>query len=259
MASVLPAMLAPDRDAADRNRRDRNFGRGRAARGSPRSLAATLAGCNTTHDAYDEVPSDYKLRHPITLQERERTVNVFIGSSRGELTAAQRADVLAFAHVWKREATGGVLIDVPSGTPNAHAAGDSLHEIESILVATGVPSNAIAVRPYRPVNPAKLATIRIAYPRIGAQAGPCGLWPHDLGPSDVEPYDSNKPYWNLGCATQHNLAAMVDNPADLVQPRGEGPGYEARRSVVLDKYRKGETTATTNPNENKGKISDVGQ
>ena len=52
---------------------------------------------------------------------------------------------------------------------------------------------------------------------------------------------------------------MVDNPADLVQPRGEMPSYTARRTTVLDKYRKGESTATVYPDANKGKISDVGK
>ena len=51
---------------------------------------------------------------------------------------------------------------------------------------------------------------------------------------------------------------MVDNPADLAQPRADQPAYEARRTFMLDKYRKGESTATSYPNENKGKISDVG-
>src|SRR5262249_13193123 len=163
-----------------------------------------------------------------------------------------RADVLTFAHEWKREATGGVLIDVPSGTPNERAADGAMREAQSILVAAGVPGGAIAVRPYRPVDPGKFAPLRLVYPRITADAGPRGLWPHDLGPSDFVAYDSNKPYWNLGCSTQRNLAAMVDNPADLVQPRGETEAYEARRTTVLDKYRQGQSTATAYPNENKG-------
>jgi len=223
------------------------------------SLAATLAGCYTAQrENVEAVPSDYRQRHPITLQEGNRTVEVFVGSSRGSLTPTQRAEVLAFAGVWKREATGGVLIDVPSGTPNERAAGEAVHEIQSILTQAGVPPQGIAVRPYRPTDPNKFATVRLVYPRITAEAGPCGLWPHDLGPSDFAAYDSNKPYWNLGCATQRNLAAMIDNPADLAQPRGDTPIYTARRSVMLDKYRKGESTATVYPNENKGKISDVG-
>jgi pilus assembly protein CpaD len=221
-------------------------------------LAATLAGCYTAQQTVEAVPTDYRQRHPITLQEGNRTVEVFVGSNRGGLTPAQRADVLAFAHVWKRDATGGVMIDVPAGAPNERAAAETTHEIQSILTSAGVPPQGIVVRPYRPVDPGRLATIRLVYPRITAEAGPCGLWPHDLGPSDFAAWDSNKPYWNLGCSTQRNLAAMVDNPADLVQPRGETPAYTARRSVVLDKYRKGESTATNYPNENKGKISDVG-
>lgn len=223
------------------------------------ALAAMLAGCYSVRDPQDPVPNDYRQRHPITLQEGHRTVEIFVGSSRGGLTPAQRADVLAFAQVWKREATGGVAIDVPSGTPNEHAAADALHEIESILAAAGVPSQGIAVRPYRPASPSRLATIRLTYPRITAEAGPCGLWPHDLGPADVAVYDSNKNYWNFGCATQRNLAAMVDNPADIAQPRGEVPPLEGRRSVVLDHYRKGESTATVYPKEDQGKISDVGK
>ena len=221
-------------------------------------LAAMLGGCYSAHENIAAVPDNYRQRHPITLQEGNRTVEVFVGTNRGGLTPAQRADVLAFAQAWKRESTGGVIIEVPAGTPNERAAADSLHEIQSILVAAGVPGQGIAVRPYRPADPNRLATIRIAYPRITAEAGPCGLWPHDLGPADVVAYDSNKPYWNLGCASQRNLAAMVDNPADLVQPRGEGEVYAARRATVLDKYKQGQPTQTIDPNSTRGRISNIG-
>ena len=99
----------------------------------------------------------------------------------------------------------------------------------------------------------------LAYPRIAAVAGPCGHWPNDLGPGAGIEYDTNAPYWNLGCSMQRNLAAMVEDPSDLVQPRAESPPYTARRSVVLDHYRKGEGTATVYPKEDQGKISDVGK
>src|ERR1700704_2394397 len=230
-------------------------GRGRIGRPAAIALLAmTLAGCYTARETVDIVPNDYRQRHPIVLQERSRTVEIFVGANRGGLTPAQRADVLAFARVWGREATGGVVLDVPTGTANERAAAESSHEIQSILSAAGG-----AARPYRPSAPASLATIRLNYPRIAAEAGPCGLWPNDLGLSEWKVQSENRPYWNLGCASQRNLAAMVDNPADLAQPRGETPAYSARRSVVLDHYRKGESTATNYPNPNAGKISNVGQ
>jgi pilus assembly protein CpaD len=222
-------------------------------------MAGALSACYTASSIEGDVPNDYRLRHPIALKDGDRTVEVFIGASRGGLTARQRADVLAFAQTWKGEATGGIVIEVPSGTPNERAAAESVREIRSMLAAAGFPPSAVYVRPYHPTNPLKLAAIKLSYPKIVAEAGPCGLWPADLGPGAGTQYWENQTYWNFGCAAQRNLASMVDDPSDLVQPRGEAPAYNARRTTVLDKYGKGQSTPTIYPNPNAGKISDIGQ
>jgi pilus assembly protein CpaD len=220
--------------------------------------AVLLSGCYTVKDTTASIPVDYRQRHPITIKETDHTIEVFVGSNRG-LSASQRADVLSFAHAWKKEATGGVIIDQPVGTSNQLAADEAVREARSILVAAGLPPRAVIVRPYQPKNRLAIATVRFNYPKVAAQAGPCGLWPGDLGATYEPQHFENKPYWNLGCASQRNLAAMVDNPADLVQPRGESPAYAPRRAVVLEKYRKGEGTATNYPNASQGMISDVGR
>jgi pilus assembly protein CpaD len=227
-------------------------------------LTAALAGCYTAAPiletrANDSYPNDVRQRHPIAIREGERALEVFVGANRGGLSPTQRADVLAFAHRWGREATGGIIIQVPEGTANAAAAAAVLREIQSILAAAGVPSNAVIARRYRPTNPLQLATVRVIYPKMVAEAGPCGLWPHDIGPSLDGADFENREYWNFGCARQRNLAAMVDNPADLVQPRGDAPVYAARRSTVLEKYRKGENPSTVYSSEKDGKISDLGK
>lgn len=223
------------------------------------AACAALAGCYSPHMPSEPISNDYRQRHPIALAEKERSVTVFVGSHRGGLLPAQRADVLAFAQAWKREATGGIVVDVPRRTPNERAAAETVREVQAIFAAAEVPASAVNVRPYLPTEPDKLAAVKLNYPRMSAEAGPCGLWPKDLGSEGDPVWFENRPYWNLGCATQKNLAAMVDNPADLVQPRGETPPYTPRRSQALEKYRKGESTATTYPQTNQGKISDVGQ
>jgi pilus assembly protein CpaD len=152
-----------------------------------------------------------------------------------------------------------VIIDLPTGTRNELAARNALHEVRAILAAAGVPASAIAVRPFRPADPSKLATVKLSYPTLVAEAGPCGLWPYDLGPTLAREHNENIDYWNLGCASQRNLAAMVENKADLVQPRGEVPPYTGRRTTVLDKYHRGESTATVYPDRDQGKISDLGK
>jgi pilus assembly protein CpaD len=226
--------------------------------------AATLAGCMTDRAAMPdraavpEVPNDVRQRHPIAIREGVHTVEIFIGTKRGELTLDQHGDVVAFARTWHRDAAGGVMIDLPSGTSNATAAAGALQEVRSILTNMGVPPQSIEVRPYRPSDPRTMATLRLNYPRLVASAGPCGMWPHDIGPTFDREGLENRDYWNFGCSNQRNLAAQVDNPADLVQPRGEGPAYTPRRTVVLEKYRHGETPATIYVDPDKGKISDIG-
>jgi pilus assembly protein CpaD len=223
------------------------------------ALAALLGGCYQQQRVVETTyPNDYRQRHPITLKEGRHSVEVFLGRNRGGLAPSQRADVLAFAQSWRREATGGIIIDVPHGGPTDRAAADSLREINSILAASGVPARAIYLRGYHPSS-TSLASIKINYSKIAAHAGPCGLWPHDLGPAADIAYNENRPYWNLGCATQRNLAAMVDNPADLVQPRGESPAYAARRSVAIDKYRQGQNPSGSYNGYDKAKISDLGK
>ena len=224
--------------------------------------ALVICGCNTDQPqiaAVPDVPTDYRLRHPITISEADHSLEIFVGSNRGELSATQRAEVLAFAQTWKHEATGGVLVNLPVGTGNERAAAAAGREVRSILAASGVPANGIVVRGYHPPG-GRLATIHITYPKISAQAGPCGLWPQDIGPSMNRGYFENQPPWNFGCASQRNLAAMVDNPADLVQPRAETPAYTMRRTTVVEKYRAGTSTATQYPTTDTAKIATgVGQ
>jgi pilus assembly protein CpaD len=224
------------------------------------TCAFALAGCYTTpQEVTGSVASDLRQRHPIVIKEGPRTVDLFIGERRGTLNGSQRAEVLSFAAEWRREATGGILIDVPAGTSNAGAAASAAREVRAILSAAGVPSNAMQLRETRPHSAAKLLTLRLHYPRVMADAGPCGMWPHDLGPTYEREHFENRQYWNFGCAQQRNLAAMVENPADLVQPRSEVPPYNGRRTTVLDKYHRGESTATQYPDADKGKISTIGQ
>jgi pilus assembly protein CpaD len=224
-------------------------------------LAVALGACtHTKEEVVATVPNDYRQRHPIVVQEADRTIEVFVGTSRGGLTASQRTDVTAYAQTWLHEGTGPIAIDLPVSTSNARAATQSLHDIQAIFTSVGVPARGVNIRRYTPPDQRQFATIKLNYPKVIADAGPCGLWPEDLGPTFRSPiYQENRPYSNFGCAYQRNMAAMVANPADLVQPRPESPSYTARRTTVLGKYAKGEPTATQHPDADKGKISEVGK
>jgi pilus assembly protein CpaD len=226
-------------------------------------LGLSLGGC-----MHDEpmgslnagIPDDYRLRHPIAVEEANNSIVVFVGQGRGGLSAEQRADVMGLAQSWTHEGTGAISADIPVDTPNARAAADSFREIQAMLTAAGVPPRGLVVRRYHPEDTRHLAAIRLSYPRLHATAGPCGLWPEDLGPSiKNKSYYENKEYYNFGCANQRNLAAMVESPSDLVQPRPETPAYTARRTAAFQRYRKGDPTTTQYPEAEKAKLSDTGK
>ena len=242
------------------------YGRALRLAGALVGLGIALGACTHTGEVASttasttNVPDDYRLRHPIAIREANRSVVIFVGQGRRGLSAEQRADVIGLARVWLHEGTGAIVADVPVGTPNARAAAEAFREAQALLTAAGIPARGILMHHYHPDDPRQLATLRLSYPKMTAEAGPCGLWPEDLGPSIKDKgYIENKSYYNFGCANQRNLAAMVDNPADLVQPRPETEPYTPRRSEAFDKYRKGAATTTIYPEADKAKLSDTGK
>src|SRR5258707_3151676 len=194
-------------------------------------LAVVRGPCKHPDEGLAEAgyPADYRLRHPIAIQEANRSGIGFVGQARGGLSASQRADVMGVAQTWLREGTGAISIDMPVDTPNARAAADSLREIQATFAAAGVPPRAVTVRQYHPEDPRHMAAIRLNYPKISAVARPCGLGPEDLGPSiNNKGYFDHKAYFNFRCANQRNLASMIGNPPAPCQPRAATPACTPR-------------------------------
>jgi pilus assembly protein CpaD len=244
------------------NRTSRDRYRTLRVLGALAGLSVLLGGCmNSSGEVVTaSVPEDYRLRHPIAVEEANHSIVIFVGSGRGGLSASERADVMGLGRTWVSEGTGAITVDVPVDTPNARAAAYAFREIRSLLTASGVPANGIKLNRFHPDDPRTFATIKLSYPKITAVAGPCGVWPADLGSSVENPgYFENRSYYNFGCSYQRNIAAMVANPADLEQPRPESPAYTARRSEAFEKYRKGNPTSTAYPEEEKAKLSDTGK
>ena len=130
-------------------------------------LTVALGACTHTDQVVTtaSIPDDYRLRHPIAVQEADQSTVIFVGRGRGGLSPSQRTDVMGLGQTWLHEATGAITADLPVDTPNARTAADALREIRALLAAAGVPPRGLIVHRYHPDDPRQMATIRLSYPK----------------------------------------------------------------------------------------------
>jgi pilus assembly protein CpaD len=222
-------------------------------------FAVAMAGCQTDRIVTGTVPADYRDRHPIQINEGIRSVQMFIGTGRSGLTPEQRALAGGFASQWRRYGSGPMMIEIPAGVANEVSSSNTIRELRSVLASSGVPPHAIQIRSYQSEQPSNILPVRLVFPAVRAQvASRCHLGQDDLGVTPTFNSQQNYSMHNFGCATQHNLAAQVANPEDLVQPRNETQAYAQRRRHVLEKYRQGQDPSTVYQSQNNGKVSNVG-
>lgn len=205
-------------------------------------LAAVLGGCNTTKSeptVTGSVMQDgFRTRHPIVVEQGEETFDVPVNARGTPLSPQLVASVENFARDAQESRATGITVMVPSGSANEAAAYRASREISATLGRVGFASHAVSMVPYTAEGPEDAAPIRLSYPRLVARVPHrCGQWPAQvIGSND------NSDYWNFGCATQANVAAMVAEPTDLVAPAPIGKGDASRRSTIVYAYRKGEKT-----------------
>jgi pilus assembly protein CpaD len=212
-------------------------------------LGACMADRSVTGSTY---PMDVRERHPIVLSDAPRSIDVF--ATGPALDPRQREDLRAFVADYRRSARGPLSIQVPAGTPGAHR---TLEGVRSVLAEAGL-SGAVATSSYAPADPRLASPIRLSFPALKAGVpSKCGLWPQDLGISDVGFNNRNEPFWNYGCAMQTNVAAQIDDPVDLVRGRVESRPDTLRRARDIENIRQGKDPSTQYRQDGKGQINRV--
>ncbi|RVU13748.1 pilus assembly protein CpaD [Methylobacterium oryzihabitans] len=207
-------------------------------------LGACVSADRTTTGSI--APATVAGRHPIVLADRPRDLDVFVTGT-GHLDPRQADDLDAFLLEYRRYGRGVLVVEVPSGS---QVPGPAVARTAALLRARtaerGVPAREIVVAPYAVADVAVAAPVRLSFQRMQARvAGECGLWPQDLGVSQPGFSDGNAAYWNLGCATQSNLAAQVADPVDLVRGRQEGRVDSVARTRKIEELRSGKDPSTT--------------
>lgn len=217
-------------------------------------LACTLAACK--HDGDGTQVAGWALvdpsqRHPIMVSQQPATLSVHVARGGTGLTASQRAEVAQFASKYRASDSGNsrLVISAPGGGGNEVSAMNAVQDIREILLDGGFSESSIAVEAYTGEGRHE-PPIRISYMRYVAEGPECG---HDWS-ENLARNPKNFHYPDFGCSAQHNLAAMVANPADLLGPRTEGPRDSDRRDAVFGNYVKGKVTGAEKSEDEKVKV-----
>lgn len=209
--------------------------------------AVLLAGSCASPTNDGTVFADGLRNHPITVAPHYQAVRVTFSDPAAGLSPEDSAHLSIFVDDYLARGDGQISISAPQG-PNSSAA---LAYLGDDLVHMGVPRSRILVGTHDSGNGE--TRVEIGYIAYGARTDACGNWSEDA--SDTA---QNVPLPDFGCSVQHNVAAMVADPRDLVAPRGMGPSDATRRETVVGTYEKAQSTGAAKSSEQSANLSGVG-
>lgn len=214
-------------------------------------IALALSGCGGFNGAENAEFSPI-VSHPILVEQKTASLSIDIDRGQIAMAPKDRNEIAAFAAAYRDKGHGRVTIATPAGAPNSGAAASLVSDIRTALMEAGIAKQDITYTAYQAPSNQVNAPVMVSYTHYVAEATPC----HGLT-QDVAYMPSNSEPDSFGCTTQANLAAMVADPADLLGLRAIDTADADRRGTVLDKYRKGEMTATKREDQDSGAVSKV--
>jgi pilus assembly protein CpaD len=210
-------------------------------------LAGSCASNEGTAFSNDgTVFSDGLRNHPISVAPHYQAIRVAFSDPEAGLSPDDSAQLSVFVDDYLSRGGGQISISAPRG-PNSSAA---LAWLGEDLAHMGVPRSRILVGTH---DGASDTRVEIGYIAYAAHTDTCGNWSED-----AKNTSDNLPMPDFGCSVQHNLAAMVSDPRDLVAPRGMGPSDATRRETVVGTYEKAQSTAAAKSADQSANLSSVG-
>lgn len=207
------------------------------------SACQTMPGAN--HAAAKPDPILPTAQYALKAESHVKALNFRVNPSGLSENQRRALDQVAGRAAWTRDEPVDVEI-VTSGDPAAIAAGRTMARY---LGDHDVSDDDLSMHSSAE-QPADVITVNMVYYR--AKTYDCNrTW------ENLTSTGANKTYHNFGCAITSNLAAQIADPRDLDHPRAADSSDAGRKSVVLDKYRKGEITASQTDDNAKGNISDA--
>ncbi len=198
----------------------------------------SVTACGTYQPSY----APTSLRNKITVAETVERLELYVQSSGLNLSARDQDAVSDFIHQYSRSGQGPLYLNIPSNAANGLGVRQAQTAIGQRLAGLGIPAQAIQSGEYQAAlgvpAPIVVSFRRLATAPIDCQQG-----------AGLTTTFTNQPYGGFGCSQSANLAAMIDDPRQLLAPYELDNSSMVRRATIMDKYGKGEATSAERPGE----------
>jgi len=198
------------------------------------TMIAGLAACATQQP----ISSPSEVRYPIEVVESIERLELYTRPNGLELSSRDTDAVALFVNNYRRFGNGPLHINVPQHT----SAGLGAQQAQSLIAGMlgGRAANVIARGQYA-ANPNAPAPVVISYRHLKTLPRECGFF------NNLTATGSNRPDPSFGCIQSANLAAMIQDPRQLIEPLPLDRADIQRRIEVYDRYIAGEDPSSDQP------------
>ncbi|MGH6828876.1 MAG: CpaD family pilus assembly protein [Rhizomicrobium sp.] len=209
-------------------------------------LISMLMAASCAPPSNGPIFDDPAANHPIAVEPSYQALK--IDASAKGIAPSDMSRLEAFVRDYEAHGDGKIAVNVPAG---AEADGEAA-VIAGRIGEMGVSRDRILIASHDAQPGDDRAELN--YVSYRASTGPCGDWSENLAYTM-----DNRTAANLGCAVQHNVAAEVADPRDLLEPRPASGADANRGDAVITNYEQGKPTSAIKTPDQSGAISDVGR
>lgn len=201
-------------------------------------MASLLAACASPQPSFGPTV----LRNPIKVTESVERLELYTRADGLELSARDKFAVGQFLEGYRASGDGPLYINMPSSGQSHLGAQQAETMVTTLMAQSGINMAALQTGQYQ-VAENTPAPVIVSYRTLRAIPQDCRFM------DDISRTYTNQVTQSFGCSASANLAAMVADPRQFLEPYAMGEPNTQRRIVVYDKFIKGEVTASPRPPE----------
>ena len=215
-------------------------------RGLCLAAVLTAGSCTVPFTKDADNFDDPAVNHPLLVEPSYQSMKVSYAANGTDPASAAKLE--AFITEYRTHGNGKIAINVPSGPGMQQTVVSLSNQINEM----GIGRDRILVASHDAATGG--SQVELNYISYQARTAACGDWSEDLAFTA-----GNTTASNFGCSNQHNIAAMVADPRDLLGPRAMDGADATRRQTVIGNYETGKVSGAEKSEEQKAGISDIGK